>query len=92
MLGIAHTLVVEKLHDEKFLKTYTTGFDKFLPYLMGDDRQDAEERRMGRRDLRRPRGHDQGPGAPVRQEPHDAGRGLVAAASAVRRAARTGCW
>ena len=37
MLGIAHTLVTEKLHDEKFLKNYTTGFDKFLPYLMGDD-------------------------------------------------------
>ncbi|MDR3494825.1 MAG: molybdopterin-dependent oxidoreductase, partial [Ancalomicrobiaceae bacterium] len=36
MLGIAHTLIVEKLADQKFLKTYTTGFDKFLPYLMGD--------------------------------------------------------
>ncbi len=35
MLGIAHTLVVEKLHDEKFLATYTTGFDRFLPYLLG---------------------------------------------------------
>ncbi|MBL8590717.1 MAG: trimethylamine-N-oxide reductase TorA [Methylobacteriaceae bacterium] len=36
MLGVAHTLVAEKLHDEKFLKEYTTGFDKFLPYLMGE--------------------------------------------------------
>jgi trimethylamine-N-oxide reductase (cytochrome c) len=36
MLGIAHTLVVEKLHDVKFLDEYTTGFDKFLPYLMGE--------------------------------------------------------
>jgi len=36
MLGIAHTLVIEKLHDTKFLSTYTTGFDKFLPYLMGE--------------------------------------------------------
>ena len=35
MLGIAHTLYIEKLHDEKFLATYTTGFDKFLPYLLG---------------------------------------------------------
>ena len=35
MLGIAHTLYTEKLHDEKFLATYTTGFDKFLPYLLG---------------------------------------------------------
>ena len=36
MLGIAHTLVAEKLHDTKFLTTYTSGFDKFLPYLMGE--------------------------------------------------------
>ena len=36
MLGLAHTLVVEKLHDTKFLATYTSGFDKFLPYLMGE--------------------------------------------------------
>ena len=36
MLGIAHTLVAEKLHDTKFLAEYTTGFDKFLPYLMGE--------------------------------------------------------
>jgi trimethylamine-N-oxide reductase (cytochrome c) len=36
MLGIAHTLVDEKLVDEMFLKTYTTGYDKFLPYLMGE--------------------------------------------------------
>lgn len=36
MLGIAHTLYVEKLHDAKFLKEYTTGFDKFVPYLTGE--------------------------------------------------------
>jgi trimethylamine-N-oxide reductase (cytochrome c) len=36
MLGIAHTLYVEKLHDEKFLARYTMGFDKFLPYLTGE--------------------------------------------------------
>jgi trimethylamine-N-oxide reductase (cytochrome c) len=35
MLGIAHTLYAEKLHDAAFLKTYTTGFDQFLPYLTG---------------------------------------------------------
>ncbi len=35
MLGIAHTLYSEKLHDAKFLDQYTTGFDKFLPYLTG---------------------------------------------------------
>jgi len=36
MLGIAHTLHAEKLHDEKFLARFTTGFDKFLPYLTGE--------------------------------------------------------
>ena len=35
MLGVAHTLYTEKLHDQKFLDKYTTGFDKFLPYLLG---------------------------------------------------------
>lgn len=35
MLGIAHTLQAEKLHDEKFLSTYTTGFEIFLDYLTG---------------------------------------------------------
>ena len=36
LLGIAHTLYVEKLFDEKFIENYTTGFKKFLPYLLGD--------------------------------------------------------
>ncbi|MDO4232514.1 MAG: trimethylamine-N-oxide reductase TorA [Lautropia sp.] len=35
MLGIAHTLYQEKLHDQKFLDRYTVGFDRFLPYLLG---------------------------------------------------------
>ncbi len=35
MLAIAHTLYSENLHDKKFLADYTTGFDKFLPYLLG---------------------------------------------------------
>lgn len=35
MLGMAHTLYAEKLHDEKFLKEYTTGFNQFLDYLNG---------------------------------------------------------
>ena len=37
MLGIAHTLYAEKLHDEDFLKKYTVGFDKFLAYLIGKE-------------------------------------------------------
>ena len=35
MLGIAHTLYTEKLHDQAFLDRYTIGFDRFLPYLLG---------------------------------------------------------
>ncbi len=36
MLGIAHTLYSEGLHDQDFLDEYTFGFDKFLPYLTGE--------------------------------------------------------
>ena len=36
MLGIAHTLVAENLHDRAFLDKYCTGYEKFEPYLMGD--------------------------------------------------------
>jgi len=36
MLGLAYTLVEEDLHDRAFLKKYTVGFEKFLPYLVGD--------------------------------------------------------
>ncbi|CAH2603149.1 Dimethyl sulfoxide/trimethylamine N-oxide reductase [Rhodovastum atsumiense] len=35
MLGIAHTLQAEKLHDQAFLDKYTTGFAPFLAYLTG---------------------------------------------------------
>lgn len=35
MLGIAHTLVVEDLHDKEFLDKYCVGFDQLLPYLLG---------------------------------------------------------
>ncbi|GAB2713341.1 trimethylamine-N-oxide reductase TorA [Halomonas garicola] len=36
MLGIAHTLYSEDLHDQDFLDRYTSGFDEFLPYLTGE--------------------------------------------------------
>jgi len=36
MLGVAHTLYAEKLHDQDFLDEYTAGFDKFKAYLMGE--------------------------------------------------------
>lgn len=37
MLGIAHTLVTEELHDQAFLDRYCTGFDRFERYLLGRD-------------------------------------------------------
>lgn len=35
LLGIAHTLLSEKLHDEAFLQRYTTGFELFRESLLG---------------------------------------------------------
>jgi biotin/methionine sulfoxide reductase len=35
MLGLAHTLIADGLHDEAYLARYTTGFEKFRPYVMG---------------------------------------------------------
>lgn len=36
ILGIAHTLLSEDLHNQLFLKRYTIGFDKFRAYLLGE--------------------------------------------------------
>jgi biotin/methionine sulfoxide reductase len=35
MLGLAHTLVAEGLHDSDFVRRCTVGFDRFADYLMG---------------------------------------------------------
>jgi biotin/methionine sulfoxide reductase len=35
MLGLAHTLVAENLHDRAFLERYTTGYERFEDYLLG---------------------------------------------------------
>ncbi|KAA0574376.1 trimethylamine-N-oxide reductase TorA [Azospirillum sp. B21] len=35
-LGMAHTLLVENLHDKEFLENYTFGFDQFAQYLRGE--------------------------------------------------------
>lgn len=35
MMGLAHTLMAEGLHDRAFLDRYTTGWDQFEPYLTG---------------------------------------------------------
>ena len=36
MLGLAHTLLVEGLHDEAFLARYSIGFERFRAYLLGE--------------------------------------------------------
>ena len=36
MLGLAHTLLVEGLHDSGFLETHCVGFERFRPYLLGE--------------------------------------------------------
>jgi biotin/methionine sulfoxide reductase len=35
MLGLAHVLASESLHDTAFLQRYTTGYDRFEDYLLG---------------------------------------------------------
>ena len=37
MLALAHTLIVEELHDADFLARYCVGFERFRDYLIGDD-------------------------------------------------------
>ncbi|MGB0507541.1 MAG: molybdopterin guanine dinucleotide-containing S/N-oxide reductase [Pikeienuella sp.] len=36
MLGLAHVLLSEGLHDRSFLDRYTVGFDRFAGYLLGE--------------------------------------------------------
>lgn len=36
MLGIAHTLLLENLEDDDFIRRYTTGFDRFEAYVRGE--------------------------------------------------------
>lgn len=36
MLGIAHEIYTNDWHDKDFIKGYSLGFDKFVPYLMGE--------------------------------------------------------
>ncbi len=43
MLGLAHTLYAECLHDAAFLDRYCTGFERFLPYLTGDGDGQAKD-------------------------------------------------
>ncbi len=43
MLAMAHTLYTENLYDKKFIDTYTLGFDRFLPYLLGKSEDNVEK-------------------------------------------------
>ncbi|WP_413111606.1 trimethylamine-N-oxide reductase TorA [Thaumasiovibrio sp. DFM-14] len=43
MLGIAHTLYKEELYDKGFLETYALGFDEFVPYLLGESKDNIEK-------------------------------------------------
>jgi biotin/methionine sulfoxide reductase len=36
MLGLAHTLYTESLHDPDFMERHCVGFERFLPYLTGE--------------------------------------------------------
>jgi trimethylamine-N-oxide reductase (cytochrome c) len=36
MLGIGHEMITSKLHDEKFIEGYSLGFDRFVPYILGE--------------------------------------------------------
>ncbi|MEJ2089408.1 MAG: molybdopterin-dependent oxidoreductase, partial [Gammaproteobacteria bacterium] len=37
LLGLAHTVFAEGLHDESFLNEYCVGFERFVPYLTGEN-------------------------------------------------------
>ena len=52
MLGIAHTLVTEALHDKSFLDKYCVGFDRFLPYLLGQSDGQPKDADWAAGDLR----------------------------------------
>ena len=43
MLALTHTLVAEGRHDRAFLARYCTGFERVLPYLMGESDGQAKD-------------------------------------------------
>ena len=36
MLALAHTLHSEDLHDKEFLRSHCVGYERFVPYLLGE--------------------------------------------------------
>ncbi|TCV93046.1 trimethylamine-N-oxide reductase TorA [Biostraticola tofi] len=43
MMGLAHTLLVEKRHDIDFIRDYTVGFEPFSAYLVGEQDGQAKD-------------------------------------------------
>ena len=43
MLAIAHTLYKENLYDKTFIDTYCLGFERFVPYLLGETEDKIEK-------------------------------------------------
>lgn len=43
MLALAHTLYQEKLYDQDFIDTYALGFDDFMPYVVGQGKDQTEK-------------------------------------------------
>jgi biotin/methionine sulfoxide reductase len=43
MMGLAHTLLCENLHNQAFLDRYTVGFDRFKAYLTGETDGQAKD-------------------------------------------------
>ncbi|MEJ2762423.1 trimethylamine-N-oxide reductase TorA [Photobacterium sp. MCCC 1A19761] len=43
MLALAHTLYKEELYDKAFLGTYALGFDDFIPYVVGEGKDQVEK-------------------------------------------------
>ena len=87
MLGLAHTLVTEGLHDPAFLDRYTTGFDTLRALPPRPHRRHPQDRRVGRRHLRDPRRDHPHPRPPHGELAHPDHRLLVPAARRPRRAA-----
>ena len=61
MLGLAHTLYAEGLHDESFLEKYTVGFERFVPLPHGSGGRRRQGRGMGGVDHRHRRADPAGP-------------------------------
>ena len=58
MLALAHVIETEGLTDHDFLTRCTVGFDRFRPYLMGEDGWPPKIAGMGRAALRGRSGRD----------------------------------